>query len=45
MAQYRDLSDWEGTGSSSAWIYIGTAVRLAHGVRQLLDGFTLVADL
>ncbi|KAJ6541643.1 fungal-specific transcription factor domain-containing protein [Mycena capillaripes] len=32
MAQYRDLSDWEGTGSSSAWIYIGTAVRLAHGI-------------
>ncbi|KAJ7239764.1 fungal-specific transcription factor domain-containing protein [Mycena haematopus] len=32
MAQYRDLSDWEGKESSAAWMYIGTAVRLAHGV-------------
>ncbi|KAJ7842233.1 fungal-specific transcription factor domain-containing protein [Mycena olivaceomarginata] len=37
MAQYRDLSDWEGTGSSAAWIYIGTAVRLAHGIGLHLD--------
>ncbi|KAJ7729104.1 fungal-specific transcription factor domain-containing protein [Mycena maculata] len=32
MAQYLDLSDWEGTASNAAWIYIGTAVRLAHGI-------------
>ncbi|KAF7347219.1 Zn(2)-C6 fungal-type domain-containing protein [Mycena venus] len=37
MAQYRDLSDWEGTGSGAAWIYIGTAVRLAHGIGLHLD--------
>ncbi|KAJ7207535.1 fungal-specific transcription factor domain-containing protein, partial [Mycena pura] len=33
MAQYVDLSDWEGgSGSSTAWLYAGTAVRLAYGV-------------
>lgn len=32
MAQYLDLNDWEGTGSNAAWMYVGTAVRLAHGV-------------
>ncbi|KAF8215723.1 fungal-specific transcription factor domain-containing protein [Mycena galopus ATCC 62051] len=37
MAQYRDLSDWEGTSSNSSWIYIGTAVRLAHGIGLHLD--------
>ncbi|KAJ7631664.1 fungal-specific transcription factor domain-containing protein [Mycena polygramma] len=37
MAQYRDLSDWEGTASSVTWIYIGTAARLAHGIGLHLD--------
>ncbi|KAJ7511773.1 fungal-specific transcription factor domain-containing protein [Mycena galericulata] len=32
MAQYLDLSDSEGMASNAAWIYIGTAVRLAHGI-------------
>ncbi|KAF7340940.1 Zn(2)-C6 fungal-type domain-containing protein [Mycena sanguinolenta] len=32
MAQYRDLSDWEGKDSNVAWMYIGTAVSLAHGI-------------
>ncbi|KAJ7696746.1 fungal-specific transcription factor domain-containing protein [Mycena rosella] len=32
LAQYLDMSDWEGMGSNAAWIYIGTAVRLAHGI-------------
>ncbi|KAJ6601099.1 fungal-specific transcription factor domain-containing protein [Mycena vulgaris] len=32
MAQYLDLSDWEGAESNAAWTYIGTAVRLAHGI-------------
>ncbi|KAJ6520565.1 fungal-specific transcription factor domain-containing protein [Mycena sanguinolenta] len=32
MAQYCDLSDWEGKDSNVAWMYIGTAVSLAHGI-------------
>ncbi|KAJ7083350.1 fungal-specific transcription factor domain-containing protein [Mycena belliarum] len=32
LAQYLDMSDWEGTGSDVRWIYIGTATRLAHGI-------------
>ncbi|KAJ7146435.1 fungal-specific transcription factor domain-containing protein [Mycena epipterygia] len=32
MAQYLDLNDWQGTGSNAAWMYVGTAVRLAHGI-------------
>ncbi|KAK7063598.1 Zn(2)-C6 fungal-type domain-containing protein [Favolaschia claudopus] len=37
LAQYCDFSDWEGTASSGAWLYIGTAVRLAHSIGLHLD--------
>ncbi|KAJ6617446.1 fungal-specific transcription factor domain-containing protein [Mycena sp. CBHHK59/15] len=37
MAQYLDLSDWEGVGSNAAWICMGTAVRLAHGIGLQLN--------
>ncbi|KAJ7053870.1 fungal-specific transcription factor domain-containing protein [Mycena amicta] len=34
MAQYVDLSDWEGDTASTnaAWLYLGTAVRLSFGL-------------
>ncbi|KAJ7610086.1 fungal-specific transcription factor domain-containing protein [Roridomyces roridus] len=37
MVQYLDLSDWEGSSSNSAWLYIGTAIRLAYGIGLHLD--------
>ncbi|KAJ7045173.1 fungal-specific transcription factor domain-containing protein [Mycena alexandri] len=37
MAQYVDLSDWEGSSPNASWLHIGTAVRLAHGIGLHLD--------
>ncbi|KAJ7650531.1 fungal-specific transcription factor domain-containing protein [Roridomyces roridus] len=47
MAHYLDLSEWEGSSSNSAWIYIGTAIRLAYGIGLHLDSsrWSLCDDL
>ncbi|KAJ7157332.1 fungal-specific transcription factor domain-containing protein [Mycena filopes] len=37
MAQYVDLSDWEGVSANAAWLHIGMAVRLALGIGLHLD--------
>ncbi|KAJ7617219.1 fungal-specific transcription factor domain-containing protein [Roridomyces roridus] len=45
MAHYLDLSEWEGSSSNSAWIYIGTAIRLAYGVNLDSSRWSLCDDL